>query len=249
MAFTTIIGVDCATKAPKVGLARVRLEAGRWQLTDVARGSAADPPAARVAAWLENGDPTLLALDAPLGWPVPLSRELASHTAGTVIHRPADEMFSRTTDRYVKHVYKKRPLEVGAARIARTARAALLLLDELRKTTGLDIPLAWTPGEDAEVAAIEVYPAVTLKVHLEASGVTPSGDPRADIIALAGRILTGHDGRDLASATADALDAALCAIAGTDFLAGTALPPNDPDLARREGWIWVRRPHETRTRD
>lgn len=196
-----------------------------------------------------KGGSTLLALDAPLGWPAPLSRELASHTAGSAIHTPADEMFGRTTDRFVHRVYDKRPLEVGAARIARTARAALLLLDGLRRVTGLDIPLAWTPDACAKVAAIEVYPAVTCKVHLAASNVAPSDDPRADIIALAGRTLIGHDALGLAAATKDELDATLCVVAGLDFLTGAAAHPDDPDLAMREGWIWVRRPDDASAGD
>jgi predicted RNase H-like nuclease len=222
MGFKTLIGVDCATKAPNVGLARARLTAGRWRLTDVARGSAGNPPAARIAAWLEDGDPTLLALDAPLGWPSPLSQELALHTAGTAIHTPADEMFNRTTDRYVKENYRKRPLEVGADRIARTAHAALVLLEELRRSTGREIPLAWTQAETSTVAAIEVYPAVTSQVHFAASGQTASGHARTDIIALVGRTLVGHDALDLAGATRDELDAVLCVVAGIDFLAGNS---------------------------
>lgn len=247
MAFTTIIGIDCATVAPKVGIARARRETGRWRLIDVARGSASDPPAARIASWLDEDSSALLALDAPLGWPAPLSRELVHHVAGTAIHTPADEMFSRATDRFVKRVFGKRPLEVGAARIARTARAALLLLDEVRRATGRDVPLTWTPDETADVAAIEVYPAVTRKVHLEASRVAPSGDRRTDSLAIIGRTLVGHDAHSLADATWDELDAALCVVAGIDFLAGSAAPPEDPGLAKREGWIWVRRPDDAST--
>jgi hypothetical protein len=36
-----------------------------------------------------------------------------------------------------------------------------------------------------------------------------------------------------------ALDAVLCCAAGIDFLSGAALGPDDPDTAKREGWIWV----------
>lgn len=45
-----------------------------------------------IEAWRDDGGPTLLALDAPPGWPVPLSRELAIHTADAPSHAPADEM-------------------------------------------------------------------------------------------------------------------------------------------------------------
>lgn len=41
-------------------------------------------------------------------------------------------------------------------------------------------------------------------------------------------------------ANADVLDAALCCLAGADFLLGQATSPINPTLARKEGWIWVR---------
>jgi hypothetical protein len=41
---------------------------------------------------------------------------------------------------------------------------------------------------------------------------------------------------------ADVLDALVCVLAGADFLAGRAMPPEDEQLAQKEGWIWVRRP-------
>ena len=39
--------------------------------------------------------------------------------------------------------------------------------------------------------------------------------------------------------SADALDAVVCVLAGRDFLEGFEVPPDAPDLARREGWIWT----------
>ena len=41
---------------------------------------------------------------------------------------------------------------------------------------------------------------------------------------------------------ADLLDAAICVLAGRDFLDWKVLPPENPDLARKEGWIWIRPP-------
>ncbi|MCM8612364.1 MAG: hypothetical protein NFW15_10470, partial [Candidatus Accumulibacter sp.] len=40
----------------------------------------------------------------------------------------------------------------------------------------------------------------------------------------------------------DVFDAGLCLVAAKDFMTAETLPPGDTDLARREGWIWVRRP-------
>ena len=43
-------------------------------------------------------------------------------------------------------------------------------------------------------------------------------------------------------AQADVLDAAVCVLAGADFLAGRALGPEAMSARiRREGWIWIRR--------
>ncbi|MCB1698017.1 MAG: DUF429 domain-containing protein [Halioglobus sp.] len=42
--------------------------------------------------------------------------------------------------------------------------------------------------------------------------------------------------------SADALDAAVCVLAGFDFLSGACPAPADPERARKEGWIWVRSP-------
>ncbi|MFU8888617.1 MAG: hypothetical protein ACNA8N_08470 [Trueperaceae bacterium] len=48
-------------------------------------------------------------------------------------------------------------------------------------------------------------------------------------------------GRDVTMAPGHALDAVLCVVAGLDFLAGAALGPDDPEVALREGGIWVTR--------
>jgi hypothetical protein len=38
----------------------------------------------------------------------------------------------------------------------------------------------------------------------------------------------------------DALDAIACILGAVDFLDGKAAPPDELDVAQREGWIWVR---------
>jgi len=46
-------------------------------------------------------------------------------------------------------------------------------------------------------------------------------------------------------ANPDVLDAAVCVLAALDFLAGNSMPPVVGDhLARKEGWIWVKKPEE-----
>ncbi len=92
-------------------------------------------------------------------------------------------------------------------------------------------------------AAIEVYPAATLTAHgLPFSGYkTPRDEEqRAEILqGLGERVEIQPDLRDLPTSNADALDAVVCVMAGSDFIRGRALAPSNLDEAKREGWIWV----------
>jgi hypothetical protein len=132
---------------------------------------------------------------------------------------------------------------VGADRIARTAHAALRLLAAIRERTGYPIPLAWIPAFDGPVAAIEVYPAATLK----ATGIRASGykkprnkaERREIVRVIRGRIHVSEDVAEVLCGNADVLDAAICSLAGLDFIRGKAFTPEDWDEAVREGWIWV----------
>jgi predicted RNase H-like nuclease len=199
--------------------------------------------AGTIAQWIQGTGRVLLAVDAPLGWPVPFGDLLARHRAGEALSISANELFRRLTDREVKRALGKQPLDVGADRIARTGHAALAILEELRGLTGAPIPLAWRPDFGETIAAIETYPAGTL----EARGLPSSGYKRDDQRPVRRAILAGLRGHleldtiagDLL-ADADQLDAAVCVLAGVDFLQGRATPPRDLERARKEGWIWVR---------
>jgi predicted RNase H-like nuclease len=141
---------------------------GRWDGTAVtlhhtSLGRRQESIAQTIARWLPTDGRALLALDAPLGWPASLGKALADHQAGGPLPDPANTLFRRETDRFIWQQTGKLPLDVGADRIARTAHAALALLQELRHLTGLSIPLAWEPDFAADMAAIEVYPAGTLR--------------------------------------------------------------------------------------
>lgn len=234
-----IIGIDCATVAGKQGLARAFRSSGGWVLGEVV--GSPDFSEDVILSWLRHA-PTLLALDAPLGWPRPLGDLLWQHRAGEPLPAEPSSLFLRHTDQVVYRLVKKRPLEVGADRIARTAHWALRLLGALRLRSGQALPLAWDPGIEVS-SAIEVYPAGTLAAY----GVASRGyrDPRAEkprraVIALLaahmqlqvplGQLLDDSHG----------LDAAICVLAGIDFLSGRAVAPDNAALARREGWIWVK---------
>lgn len=240
---TTIIGVDCATLPKKMGLAHAAHDASGTHLLDAVRGDVAVGPARWIADRVIASDRVLIALDAPLGWPAPLGAGLAHHSAGDPLLVDANNLFRRYTDQEIKRRIGKQPLDVGADRIARTAHAALELLAVVRELTRLPIPLAWEPGFAERAAAIEVYPAATLKsLKLASSGYKTAKDRDQRATMLMGL----RDHLELGSYypalvdNADVMDAAVCAVAGADFLAGRAVPPRNLDMAVVEGWIWVR---------
>jgi hypothetical protein len=143
----------------------------------------------------------------------------------------AHALFRRQTDDDINNRFRKRPLEVGANFISRTAVAALDLLQKLRFSTGMAIPLAWSPMDVNPIAAIEVYPAATRLAHgSEGKGGSIEGlEPLLDLSALDGILPT----------SADAIDALVAALAAADFIQGRARAPLDLVTARQEGWIWT----------
>jgi predicted nuclease with RNAse H fold len=242
---TVLIGIDAATVREKCGYAIGEL------IDDVLHVKSAgvlkskhcpDALAAYVMPELVESQRVLLAIDAPLGWPAAAGVSLSAHLAGQVLKCAPDQLFHRATDEFVFKKQGRRPLEVGANLIARTAHAALKLLEDIRQKSGYSIPLVWTLGFDG-MGAIEVYPAASLRAWgVDFKGYRDSRDSRA-------RLLKGLDRRiympptlsEIVLGSVDALDACLCALAACDFLAGAVWEPEDPKVAPKEGWIWFRR--------
>jgi predicted RNase H-like nuclease len=245
----SVIGIDCACDPQKVGLATAVFSKGRISIEEVRIGSKTDSPVDVISAWLERRrGRTLLALDAPLGWPENMAAALMRHRAGTELPVQANHLFRRATDRFIQSRIGKTPLDVGADKIARTAHAALSLLTQVRERTGQLIPLAWDASFSG-IAAIEVYPAATVASRfpreLHRYKGKNSGPVRDDLLDAISRLLNLPKQRDLLLTSIDALDAVLCTLAGGDFLRGEAVPPENTELAEREGWIWVRAPRLT----
>lgn len=226
-----VIGIDCATQPNKTGMVLASWERSELRLEEASLGSVRAPPVGVISSWIPPDADVLLALDAPLGWPKALGGALANHGAGQLLRGDPEQLFRRATDRRIEKRLRKRPLEVGANLIARTAHAALKLLEEIRQRTGHSVPLVWEPSSFSGVGAIEVYPAAT-RIAIGASKDPASGDG-----------LSSHVQGDLSKVgeSPHVRDAAWCAVAGSDFLAGLAEGPTDIDLSRSEGWIWVRR--------
>ena len=249
----TIVGVDCASQDAHIGLARGTLSSAGLTLEQVQIGGRETSVARWIAACLQ-GPRVLLAIDAPLGWPRPLAEALKSHRAGQPIAGAVTYLMRRETDRQVAATLGKTPLDVAADRIAYAAHRALRLLGELRELTGQPIPLLWQPAPG--VGAIEVYPAATLRAcSIDASGYKnktsahrdTARDARARLLmCLQTRLTVSRELSDviLAAKREDMLDAAVCVLAGADFIKGHCAPPTPAELpiAQQEGWIWYRRP-------
>ena len=247
-----VVGVDCATDPKRVGYAFARFSSGRAVLEHVAVGSATRSPMDAIADWLGDGDdPALLALDAPLGWPLPLAEALQNHQAGHPLPGEANMLFRRYTDRVIRERIGKQSLDVGADRIARTAHAALGLLEGLRRRLGDPIPLAWSMPTFG-IHALEVYPAATLTAHgIDARGykARSGGAHRERVLAAIGRRIAVRATIPDIDRGSDGLDAALCVLAAHDFLAGAAVAPDSQAPHHTEGWIWVRDPDDAADRD
>lgn len=238
-----LIGLDAASQWRNFGYAIGRYESGMVTVQEASlleSREETDALAARVAPRLREADRGVIAIDAPLDWPRPFLNALREHRAGEPLNDLKERLFRRETDRVVSAVIGRAPLEVAADRIARAVHSALLALGRLRDLTGKPLPLAWSP-EFAGIGVIEVYPAATLKTRgLPHSKYKDKVEPtrREEIAVRLAIEIAGLD--DYVAAQADVFDACLCLVAAKDFTEGRALPPADIELARHEGWIWVR---------
>ncbi len=247
-----ILGIDCAVKPERSGVAIGVLSGEKVRLLCVGCCSEKYSVSAVAARFSEKRKDVLFALDAPLGWPAALGAELRDHRAGGPLGTAADLLFRRRTDRFIKCQIGKQPLDVGADRIARTAESALRTLREIgERLGGVHIPLAWSPTESG-FRAIEVYPAATLAVCRDDAKSNPykNKDQRAarkEILdCIPERMIIKEKLKEKLQGNADLLDAALCVLAGADFLLGESMPPEIAHLAtaKKEGWIWVREPKQ-----
>ncbi|MEM6929369.1 MAG: DUF429 domain-containing protein [Myxococcota bacterium] len=269
--YRRVIGIDMAVDRRSVAVARATwVEAeGRFVVDELAIG--ADQPVppgpddrllqtigaiAPIIRSMVSG-PTLVAMDAPLGWPAALATELATHVAGRPLSLPSvdrDQLFVRRTDREITERFGRvglamRPLEVGADRIARTAQAALALLHAACPGA----PVLWPAEPAPPVAVVETYPAATLAAlrGSRARGYKGAKGTDARVVLFASLIELAEAGEprvltDFAApcrGSDHALDAVVCALGGIDVAQGRARAPDVvDDVLRREGWIWVRDP-------
>lgn len=219
-----LIGLDWSTEELKRGIAAVDLDEGGLNLVHLDGCSNRRSALDAIVGLLNTDCPVLIAIDAPLGWPLALSAALIEHQAGEPLGMTPAEMFSRSTDRFVEATIGKRPLEVGANFIARSAHSAVKFLGDLRQRAQIAVPLVWSIGElePRRVGVIEVYPAATAKATGATDPHSPLGLPPATAVCR-----NEHVG-----------DALWCVLTAIHFVRSECHPPSEPDVARREGWIW-----------
>ena len=199
---------------------------------------------------LPENQPPLIAMDSPWDWPSPLGVCLHSHDTGEYVAPEPDMLFSRLTDKIIREKDGKKPLEVGADKIARATRSALKLVNSLRTLTGHPIRLQTEkPIINGRICAIEVYPAATLTVkgliqpkYKDRKGL----QTRRSILNSFNTELKITTDRNLIENNHDVLDAVICTLAGNDFLRQNVILPSkdDIELTRKEGWIWVANPED-----
>lgn len=190
---------------------------------------------------------SIVAIDAPLGWPQAMALHLPRHRAGEPLLAPRDRFFKRLTDMRVKVETGKTPLEVGAEKLAHAAHHALQLLGQLRSESERPIPLARAP-DDGPCVAIEVYPAGTLSGHgLPSSGYKKEKAEDGGALHIRDSLAAKLEPRlaglsRYCQGPVDVFDACICLLSALDFLERQCAAPSVADwpVAEREGWIWVR---------
>lgn len=118
----------------------------------------------------------------------------------------------------------------------------MTILHELRQRTNKPIELIWNNQELSDISAIEVYPTATLKAYgILHRGYREHKQYRREIIKALKNHIYLSEGTKILRDNADALDSAVCLLAAKDFLEGKSYEPENLELAKKEGWIWVRK--------
>lgn len=239
----SIIGVDCATDKRKAGIAYGEFSGDIPVLKKVTVSQGKKEPADIISTIVEGHKPVLFAFDSPLGWPKEMAHVLYEHKAGEPISVDANSLFNRETELFIKKVIGKKPLEIGADRIARTTKWTLDLLDELRKKLEYDIPLSWNFNEILPASVIEVYPHATLlsrRIDTKGYKNNKNIDQRKDILKELQNYIKIEANKNKITKTSHNLDAVICVLAASDFLRGDCIPPPEELSVEKEGWIWIR---------
>lgn len=241
-----LLGIDAAASDAKTGL--VALEAGSLAVRHVALGKEV-PVSQLLAQWLSAHHGAVMAcIDAPLGWPAEYCSILVSHQAGEPIRADKEHFFPRITDKLVHQKLGKRPLEVTANYIARTAHRALQWIGDLNQLTGSAFHLFLDAEKIPYYGLAETYPAGWLiSEQLFHKGYKRDADLRERLLLqIVKRYALGitTEQRTAVIRWEHTFDALLCCLCGLDIVQQRCLSPKDlavPEtIARKEGWIWFK---------
>lgn len=240
-----LVGIDAAVQEERLGLALGCLDAsGEARLERVTLGTAGESPEATVAGWLREARQYLVAINAPLGWPQGLATALQDHRAGEPLEgERADPLWLRGTERRIQALTGRAPRAVTTAGLTPRALSALTLLARLRARSTHPLPLAWVQTQDCGVLEVRAQATLRALGLPDAPYAGRSHKARHAREAIV-ESLRGHMSlsvrTEVLTQNVDLLDAALAVAAAADFARGLCLPPDDPAVAKREGWIWVR---------
>jgi hypothetical protein len=228
-----ILGIDLASDPKRTAACSVD-----WDGTVAAVRELREPVDDETAVALASAA-NLVAIDAPLGWPVAFGDAIAKHQRReTWPASSVRELSYRRTDLYVQDLVGLWPLSVSTDRIGIVAFRAARLLTLLRPGA--------TAARDGSSGILEVYPAAALRRW----GLSFRGYKGADGMAVRRSIVDGltaiapitFDGfRTAVVASDNALDALVAALVGVAKHENLVepLPEDMAEAAAIEGWIWL----------
>ncbi|MCG8452397.1 MAG: DUF429 domain-containing protein [Spirochaetales bacterium] len=257
---TMLIGLDAAVDDKNNGL--VALLYSQGCITDVLLRDHTQTVVEQILDWWNWAPRILLGVDSPLGWPLPFQQAMSQLSAGRRVEGEYPSIFYRLTDIDIHQRFRKKPLDVAADRIARTAFCTLERLDELRQQHK-QLHLLFSDQEDFTAGFIEVYPAATLLANgCSIQGYKKSQEARKHLLV---QIMKQYSAFEKMSPTGTMekedsvgfsldqtalvenehlFDAFICALSALDFLEHRAQEPDrskvEIDRVHHEGWTWVK---------
>lgn len=237
-----IIGLDAAVQDKDIGCVFGEYRRGRLLLMQ--KWERKEPLEDFIFACIRDSPSAILAIDAPLGWPVSFRKVLNNHCAGRPLDVDPQSFFKRKTDLDVRQRFRKTPLEISADRIARTAFFTLQRLGKVEKQIDKKLELLWDVKSRNDHGLLEVYPAATLL----ANGLSIKGYKKENITARKklyeelGALYNFSNplNLDLTEVEHD-FDALVCCLACADFIEGKSRAPDVLDREiKEEGWIWIK---------